>query len=174
MTQMFLERTFPRPLTVEDVLSQARDADWCFEMYNVSWHGSLLSADGRRMLCRFSAADAESVRQALRESRSDTTHLWIGTIHEASEPVAANVVVERSFESPVELEVVQETETANIACLEVRNVRFARTFFSTDRKRMICLYSAPDAESVREAQREAGLPMDGAWTFEVVDPELTA
>jgi hypothetical protein len=42
-------------------------------------------------------------------------------------------------------------------------VRFVRTYFATDRRRMICLYVAPDAESVRLAQVQAGLPHAGVW-----------
>jgi hypothetical protein len=36
---------------------------------------------------------------------------------------------------------------------------------------MICLYEAPDAESVRQAQREAGVPFDEAWAFARYGPE---
>jgi len=69
------------------------------------------------------------------------------------------------------LQKIQDIENAGIGCLESRNVRFIRTFFSADQKRMICLYAAPDAESVRQAQREAGVPFEEAWTFRAVDPE---
>jgi hypothetical protein len=75
------------------------------------------------------------------------------------------VVVERSFDSPVTLEEVQAIEDAGAACLAARNVEFVRTIFSRDRKRMICLYRAPDAEAVREAQRKAGMPVDAVWSF---------
>ena len=33
---------------------------------------------------------------------------------------------------------------------------------------MLCLYEAPDAESVRQAQREAGVPFERAWAFEAI------
>ena len=61
-------------------------------------------------------------------------------------------------------------EDAGIECLNMRNVRFVRTYFSADRTRMLCLYDAPDAEMVRQAQREAGVPFDDAWSFVIVDP----
>jgi hypothetical protein len=50
-------------------------------------------------------------------------------------------------------------------------VKFARTFFSADRRRMVCLYQAPDAESVRLAQREAAMPLDAVWAFERLGPD---
>jgi len=34
---------------------------------------------------------------------------------------------------------------------------------------MICMYHAPDAESVRLAQRQAGMPIDDVWAFEGVN-----
>jgi hypothetical protein len=39
---------------------------------------------------------------------------------------------------------------------------------------MLCQYRAPDVESVRLAQREAGLPVDALWAFERIAPEVTA
>jgi hypothetical protein len=36
---------------------------------------------------------------------------------------------------------------------------------------MLCLYQSPDAESVRAAQREAGLPVDRVWAFDRIAPE---
>jgi hypothetical protein len=74
------------------------------------------------------------------------------------------VIVERSFEEPVEYGAIQDVEDRGRRCLEVRQVRFVRTWFSKDRRRMICLYEAPDAEAVRSAQRKVGLAFDRAWS----------
>jgi hypothetical protein len=78
------------------------------------------------------------------------------------------VVVERSFPEPVEFETIQAIEDRGAWCLEAHGVRFLRTYFSRDRRRMICLYEAKDAESVRLAQREAGVPFEAAWAARVV------
>ncbi|MBZ0252845.1 MAG: DUF4242 domain-containing protein, partial [Candidatus Methylomirabilis sp.] len=51
------------------------------------------------------------------------------------------------------------------------NVRLLRSYVSPDRLRMICLFEAPDAESVRIANRKAGLPVDRVWTASVHEPE---
>ena len=59
----------------------------------------------------------------------------------------------------------QAREDAHQWCLDTHGVSFVRTYFSQDRKRMICLYRAPDAEAVREAQRKAGMPLDAVWSF---------
>ena len=47
--------------------------------------------------------------------------------------------------------------------MELHRVTFLRTFFSLDCRRMLCLYQAPDAESVRLAQRQAGMPLERVW-----------
>jgi hypothetical protein len=109
---------------------------------------------------------------ALRKAKTDARVLWAGTVHEAREPATANVLVERKFESPVKLEEIQSLEDAGSWCLRTHRVKFARTFFSADRKRMLCLYEAPDAEAVRLAQREAGMPFDRVWAFERIGPDM--
>jgi hypothetical protein len=77
------------------------------------------------------------------------------------------VVVERTFAEPVEFEVIQALEERGAWCLEAHRVRFLRTYFSADRRRMICVYEAPDAESVRLAQTKAEMPFDCVWTASV-------
>jgi hypothetical protein len=177
-TYVFLERRFSPPLEPADVLALAAGAAGCFGMHRVNWRHSLLSSDGSRMLCSFDAPDMESARIAMRQSDVDTTNFWRGNIQNApnvgpQDMRQANVLVERSFDAAVELSQIQDLEDAGLRCLEIRRVRFLRTFFSFDRKRMICLYAAPDAESVRQAQVEAGVPFDEAWAFQLIEPSAT-
>lgn len=170
MTDVFLERTFDPPLRADDALELARLAGGCFDLHRVRWHGSCLGTDGGRMLCWFSAPDAEATRTALRQLGADARVLWPGTVHEAPAPAEPNVLVERRFDAPVALAQIQAVENENAWCLEAHHVTFARTFFSRDCKRMVCLYQAPDAESVRLAQRQAGMPLERVWAFQRVGP----
>ena len=73
------------------------------------------------------------------------------------------VVVEREFPEPAVFGEIQAVEDAGAWCLDLHQVRFVRTYFSSDRQRMICLYEAPDAESVRLSQRRIGLPFERVW-----------
>ena len=176
MTDMFLERNFDQALSPADILQLVGEAGDCFGIHRVVWRESLLSSDCHRMFCWFSAADMESARIAMRQIGTDTNVFWRGSVHTApgvvEEDIAsANVLVERSFEKAVALQDIQDLEDAGIGCLETRNVRFIRTYFSADQTRMICLYAAPDAESVRQAQREAGVPFVDAWTFQAIRPD---
>lgn len=168
MTQLVLERSFDPALTRQDVIAIARTSGWCFKTYGVSWHGSMLGRGGTSLVCRFEAADAESIRQALRQIQADMSSAWVGTVHEAPEPVTPNVVVERDFVAPADLAALQAQEDAQRWCLDAHGVRFARTYFSQDRRRMLCLYAAADAEAVRMAQEKAGMPFTRVWLFELI------
>jgi hypothetical protein len=79
-------------------------------------------------------------------------------------------VVTRSWNHAVNLADIQAIADAGAWCLESHNVQFVRTFFSADHKRMVCMYRAPDAESVRIAQVQAGMPLEQVWAYEAMLP----
>ena len=175
MNDLFLLRSFDPPIEREDVMEMARTGSTCFRLHGVDWQVSLLKSDGTRMFCHFKGRDAESVRIALRQLDTDMRFLWAGTVHDRSgltkkELDQANVLVERKFETPADLEAIQAREDAGSWCLETYNVSFVRTFFSRDRLNMMCLYNAPDAESVRQAQHMAKMPVSQVWSFRAFGP----
>jgi hypothetical protein len=170
MTDVFILRSFDPPLDDAGFDAMAARSTECLGLHRVEWQRSLLALDGRRLFCWFSAPDAESTRLALRQAGSHDGIPWAGSVHDAPgeaapDPESATVLVERSFDEPVTLEEIQAIEDAGAGCLRSHDVRFARTFFSRDRRRMVCLYAAPDAEAVRQAQRKAGMPLDAVWAF---------
>ena len=171
MADIFVEREFDPPLTRDDVLDMAAQSVGCFGIYKVEWIESFLSLDGRKMFCHFSTPDVESLRLAFRQSTGSVPLvIWSGSIHDSSGVLTASVLVERSFVEPVLLDDIHAMEVANSWCLETRNVKHQRSFFARDKKRMLCLYNAPDAQAVREAQQQAGMPMDSAWAFDLIKP----
>lgn len=170
MTDILVERHWDEPLTDDDIQAMFEAAGGCLAAYRCDWHGSLLSADGHELFCHFTGPDAESVRIALNEAGSPRGRVWAGTVHDApgftgADLSRANVLVARRFAEPVVLDEIQALEDAGAGCLDAHRVRFIRTYFSKDRRRMMCLYQAPDAESVRIAQREAGMPVERVWAF---------
>jgi hypothetical protein len=70
----------------------------------------------------------------------------------------------------VRYEDIKALGEAKAWCLETYNVQYAHTFFSLDGKRMLCFYSAPDAEAVRNVQREAGAPVSALWAGSPIPP----
>jgi hypothetical protein len=90
----------------------------------------------------------------------------------------ARVVVEQTFETPMSDEELSIFAKRLDPCLDLRNGTWARSYLAFDRKRMVCEFEAPDAESVREALRSANVPFDRVWSanvFDAVDyPEFSA
>ncbi len=169
-TSLFLERTFDEPLTRDDVLEGGRESAKCFDLYRVQWHGSYLANDGHSMICRFSAADLESARQALRDPDVDLSRFWAGKVYEGANPLAPNVVVARAFAAPVKFEDISAMGQAKSWCFETHRVKHVQSFHSLDGKRMLCFYAAPDAEAVRAAQREATMPVEAVWACSLIAP----
>ncbi|MCE8045058.1 DUF4242 domain-containing protein [Halomonas daqingensis] len=178
MIDVFLERRLPRPLGSKVVRALTLEGQPCFDLHRIQWQESLLARDGQRLVCHFQAPDVESARIGLRQAGADVSSLWGGTVHAApglkdSELTEGNVLVERHFAAPVTFEAIQALENAGAACLSNHRVRFLRTHFSLDRQRMHCLYQAPDAESVRLAQHQAGMPVSSIWAFQRIVPADT-
>jgi Protein of unknown function (DUF4242) len=78
-----------------------------------------------------------------------------------------NVIVERTFTTPLTDEEHGRSGKKLDACLEIHGARWLRSYLSSDRLRMVCEFEGGDAESVREAHRSAGAPFDRVWTAEV-------
>jgi hypothetical protein len=175
MTDVLIERRLEPALDPDGVRAQVELGQPCLTRHNVAWQQSYLAGDGQRMVCWFRGPDAESVRLALRGAGVEVETLWAVSVHDAPQLspellAGANVAVQRRFGEPVTLGEIQAIEDAGAWCLETHRVKFARTFFSLDRRRMICFYQAPDAESVRLAQRQAGMPVEAIWAFANVKP----
>jgi hypothetical protein len=88
----------------------------------------------------------------------------------------ASIIVEYKFAHSMSDEELGHLAKKLDTCLELRNGAWVRSSLSEDRKRMICEFEAPDAESVREALRTSGQEFERAWPAHVfsVDqyPEL--
>ncbi len=57
--------------------------------------------------------------------------------------------------------------------MELHRVRALQSYVSADRRRMICIFEAPDAESVRKANTTAVLQFDRVWTAESLFADKT-
>jgi hypothetical protein len=165
MTEVILEREFNPALSGADFLAMAAEAADCLHLYRVQWRESLLALDGKRLVCRFTAPDTESVRMIATDARARYKVAWSGAVHDTARALDGNVVVERRFDAPVDLASLQAIEEAAAWCLEQHRVTFLRTFCAADGLRMLCLYRAPDAESVRLAQQQANMPVERIWAF---------
>jgi hypothetical protein len=81
------------------------------------------------------------------------------------------VVIEQVFDPPLTDEEHGRIGKRVDKCLEIRNARWMRSYLSADRKRMVCEFDAPDAQSVRDAYRAAGVAFERVWGAEVYKRE---
>jgi hypothetical protein len=82
----------------------------------------------------------------------------------------ATVILERSFDPPLTEERHAEFSGQLMPCLDRNGVEWIRSHLSLDRRRLICLFRAPDAGTVRGALRQARLEHERVWSCEVLEP----
>ena len=174
MEHVVSERIFEAPMTVRRYTEIGRAGASCFDLYRVTYKGSYLSLDGLRAICIFDAPDAEALRSVGRDINLPAQVVWSGTCHhpavtaDAASDGRQTVIVERTFGKPESLDNLQALEDAAAWCLGAYRVDFLKTYFSLDRKRMVCVYAGPDAEAVRRVQDTTRLPYDSAWSAQVI------
>ncbi len=78
-----------------------------------------------------------------------------------------HLIVEQTFAERLTDE-EQSSEARRLDdCLARHGARWLRSYLSTDHRRMICEFEAPDAEAVRSSFRSAGVEFVRVWTAEV-------
>ena len=176
MVRVVVERTFEAPIDPDDFETPSERTQWCLDLHGANLQRSYIAGDRRRMVCIFDAPDAESVRDANRRAEALFDSAWTAKQYDAPDEAEGaagegeTVVVERRFDHPALIEELQAIEDSGAWCLDEHGVRFLHTYLSLDGTRMVCVYRAPDAESVRLAQRQIGLPVERAWsTVRVVE-----
>jgi hypothetical protein len=161
----FVEQQWPQPRTEDHMRAMREGMAACLGIHRATWCGSLLSLDGCDMFCHFRAPDAESVRIATRPSGAQARRVWACTFQDApgfqaDDLARANVVVAHRFDAPADFGARALSDEVDMGCFKLHRVRLLRSYLAADRLRMVCLYQALDAESVRLAQRHADLPPD--------------
>jgi hypothetical protein len=80
------------------------------------------------------------------------------------------IIVERVFPQPLTLEGFRSAGAVLQPCLDVRGIRWLSSCIARDGLRSMCKFEATDAELVRQANREAGLPFEKVWVATEVTP----
>lgn len=78
MTRIVVERTFDTPQSDADMEKVANRESPCLAAYQATWKRSLISADRKRMICEYEAADAETLRRIQREAGAQFDRVWVG------------------------------------------------------------------------------------------------
>jgi hypothetical protein len=90
--------------------------------------------------------------------------------HDAAEPEDDAVLVERVLEQPVDEATIRDAVARGAWCLEQHGCRIVWSYLSGDGRKSACVFGGPDAESVRQTQRQTGMPFERAWPATVHEP----
>ena len=82
----------------------------------------------------------------------------------------AKVILEQRFdERPFDAERYRQAQTDNAWCLKAHDVSHVLSYVSSDGRRMICVFDAPDAEAVRRVSAQLGYSFDSVWSATVLE-----
>ena len=77
-----VERSFATPQSDADMQLVADRERPCLAAFQAKWKRSLLSADRKRMVCEYEAADAETMRRIQHEAGAQFDRIWVGEVIE--------------------------------------------------------------------------------------------
>lgn len=115
------------------------------------------------------APDAEAVRSTQKTAGQPFDAIWSAGVLWAmpapsDDPGFESVVVQRDLSAPIPIDRLRELLAEVSGRFSLHRAHLQRSFASTDGRRTICLFRAPDVESVRLAHAKDGLPFTRAWT----------
>jgi hypothetical protein len=169
MEQVIVEWRTDSPVAPEEVGAGSERASWCHRIHNVTHLLSYVGANGQDICCVFAAPDAEAVRRAGRQTGSPVHTVWTARVLAAPDapllPAEGNttVIVGRRFSEPADFDALHAIEEKGGWCLQQHGVSHLRSYVAQDNRRSLCLYQAADAEAVRHAQRQVGMPYEQIW-----------
>jgi Protein of unknown function (DUF4242) len=82
LQRIVVERSFDSPQSDAEMKLVADRERPCLSAYQATWKRSLLSADRKRMVCEYEAADAESMRRIQHEAGAQFDRIWVGDVIE--------------------------------------------------------------------------------------------
>lgn len=74
------------------------------------------------------------------------------------------ILVLRRFETAVEIEELDAMVEQNGWCFDAHQAERLVSYVASDKRSTLCVFRAPDAESVRLANAKAQIPVDRVWT----------
>jgi hypothetical protein len=175
MVLVIVETFSDSPLTLGELTDPYYQAFFnCLAERNSTWRYSLLSTDRLRKICTFDAPDAESVRETYRRSGGFFSRVWSGEVitpagNQPHRDLSRLQVIEGTY-PPIDPSEWDELSHKTLSCYAERGIELIQSYLSNDRTRLICELNAPDAESIREAQRRVNIPFDRVWSAMLIKP----
>jgi hypothetical protein len=179
METVVVERLFPSPVSFEEIAASREAGRWCADLYGVSHLRAYIEPAGLRTVCIYRAPDVQAVRNINHRLGGTYERMWRGSMHvDGGDPDPSSTpgredevlaVVERSLQAGTGLAELSRIEAGGRWCMDQHRIRFLCTYVAADSGRMLCVYAAPDAESVRIAQRTIGMPVDRVWPARLLE-----
>lgn len=164
-----VERVFDDAVDLAAVQAREDAVAWCLGQHGVRFRFTYFAVDRRAMVCIYAAPDAEAVRVTQRTAGLPVARAWPALVlggdpaGRAAPAPLATVLVERELPEPATADHVAHMMAEAAGCLARHRVAHLASFLARDGRRMVCAFAAPDAESVRIANRQGGIPLARAW-----------
>ena len=134
-----------------------------------------LALDRRFAVAIYEAADARTVRLAHEQAGLFCDAVWEGELvvggpAPVAPPGRVTVIAQRELPRSFTAEEVQGTYARGEHCLGTHRVEPLGSYLSGDGRRLLCVFAALDAESVRASNRALGVPLLRVFTAEVTPP----
>jgi hypothetical protein len=167
MSLVIVETVTEKPMTDADLQEADEIGLPCLQAHGVTWRYSLLSSDRYQMICLFDAPDAMSVRNSYAKLGVDKRAIWAGELLQPQDislqqDLTELYVIQAHYPVLSEAE-WNEVQQKFVQCCTASGVKWLRSYVSLDRTRVIYELDAPDADSLGEVQRQAGLSRNGVW-----------
>src|SRR5690606_4549242 len=129
------------------------------------------STDGRRVLCLYEAPDAEAVRSTQKQGGLPFDAVWaaleLGDGFTSDPRGVELVIAQRVFEPAITLDDLRAAAASSLACQQLYRVERVHSLLSTSGERQLCLFRAPDTESVRRVGVSATAISQAIWCARV-------
>ena len=169
-TLVVADRVFDAPVDVEQL--------WATDSLDLQRLCTYASPDRRRTACVYAGrhdVDVDALADAAGAESVWEAASWCATIGHESTAVDDDrciVVLQRYFPNGTSAQRLKEGAAKGGFCFEAHLVQPIESYIRLDGKVSMCLFAAPDAESVRNAVRILEIPVVRAWTATPVRPRL--
>lgn len=175
MGLVIVERRFAEATPFEEIQALEDRVAWCLEQHEVRFLRTYFSRNRRHMVCIYEAPDADAVRTTQRQGEIPFETIWSGKLlipSEQAPPVEGleQVVVQQVLPVSYSAEQVGGIMEQTRGCFDLYRAALRQTYLALDGMRMICVFDAPDAESVRTAKVQSGIPLVRAWSCSYHEP----
>jgi hypothetical protein len=170
----YVEQVFATPLTTAAERSLLGRLLSCGHEHGARLEAVLVDGEQQRIVCHVEAENLQRAHAAVRCAGLEPDATWLSEVpalSSAAPDVAAtaacvepaglvDVIAERRQDTPIDAASLMRARQACHWCLDTFRVRPGPLVISTDRRRILAFFRAPDAEAVRACYRHASVRFD--------------